>query len=415
MRSVIADTPTELCWNVDFDLGLARRSPVTLDPRLAAVVEELSLHPWMGARPGDTLRAKRHFPDDFLGYLAGLGLERPSVVIEPDFTPSARLRPFGWNGSMADLNQRYRRPASHPALETVARVNGRRFARDLETKLGTTLPGGVVKDVTEVTEVLAGNEWPEPGWVLKPEHGHSGIGMRRLESPGLEDAARAQLGAAFRDGEDAMILEPWLERVLDLTLSFRLRPGGAIDGLELHETEISHQGSFIGLWLDDRAAWRPTWGERLGRLAPAIGAALAREEYHGPVGVDAFVARSPATPCGAGSEWLRPLSDLNARESMTGPVREFRRRYLPDRVVHWRFYSRRRMELPQTMEAWREGVGVDAFDPSTRTGALLTTPLASSRDESLTPSRKIGVLFAGMDRADVEERTARFRARFGRS
>jgi hypothetical protein len=76
-----------------------------------------------------------------------------------------------------------------------------------------------------------------------------------------------------------------------------------------------------------------------------------------------------------------------------------------DRVVFWRLFSTRKLRLPRDFEVFARVLGKDAFQPNARCGTLLTSPIEIGGRRLL----RVGVLFAGASREEVDGLESRFR------
>ena len=121
--------------NADFDLSLRpNRKAETVDGR-GQQASEMPFHLLFLGSDGDSVLVNVEPDEDFLAYLGRAGLSRPVTRALPELTTDAHFAPFGWNEEAEEINGFYARPASHPPLDIVKRVNGRRFAAKLEREL----------------------------------------------------------------------------------------------------------------------------------------------------------------------------------------------------------------------------------------------------------------------------------------
>ena len=169
--------------------------------------------------------------------------------------------------------------------------------------------------------------WPAwcGGATLKPRLGTSGRGRVAFDS--AEDPALR--GALPRlAGCGGAMLEPWLERSLDLSAQLYVDPSEGLLLLGTLEQRLTPAGVPRGLrgTLDRRG--RVTSGspfdEALREAAVAVAAAARDEGYFGPCGVDGFVFRGPT-----GEPELRPVVELNARFTLGTVALGLARRALP--------------------------------------------------------------------------------------
>ncbi|MFZ5480111.1 MAG: DUF455 family protein [Myxococcota bacterium] len=173
------------------------------------------------------------------------------------------------------------------------------------------------------------------GHVLKAPLGTAGRGNRRF-GPDVEAWAREVIA---RQG--AILVEPWLARVLDLSVQFdvgeghvRVHPWGRF----LTDDRGRYRGAVLGRALDDvEPAVRRLLREQHGRLVEAaehLGRAMAATGFRGPAGMDALVHRT-----GDGYA-LKRIVELNPRVTMGRVANALGRRVRPGRTGLWVQVSR---------------------------------------------------------------------------
>ena len=227
-----------------------------------------------------------------------------------------------------------------PDPNVVTRVHDKAFA--VRAAESARLDPAELRDCIEVfepefflapgEEVLAAlderlTRWPkalERRFTLKPRFGSSGRG--RLTARGdLRDLLPGLPRLAERGGA---ILEPWLDRVRDLsaqcwveatgqvrllgTLELLVSPAGVYRG---HRGSVDNKGRVTSLCAED---------EPLREAAAEIAVAAAAEGFSGPCSIDAFVYRWPG-----GEPRLRPVVEFNARFTMGTVAIGLLRRLLP--------------------------------------------------------------------------------------
>jgi uncharacterized ferritin-like protein (DUF455 family) len=158
--------------------------------------------------------------------------------------------------------------------------------------------------------------------IVKQDFGWAGHNALRLWEPELLAPQRRWLERATAAGR-RLVVEPWLERELDFSLQLEL---GA-DGWKLRGytgLRNDYRGRFQGNWAESHHHRRPPAGV-LERLAgppdvarrfhrfyaeafALLEAGLRAADYRGPVGVDAFVYRTPD-----GAFRLKPVVEINPR------------------------------------------------------------------------------------------------------
>jgi hypothetical protein len=175
--------------------------------------------------------------------------------------------------------------------------------------------------------------------------GHNAI--RLLES----EVSPAQLRWMARTIEhrQALVVEPWLARVVDFSAQLEM----GVRGLSLcgyAGLSNTRQGQYQGNWADPDFARRfPTLvtqslnlsGRSLGvlqeflhELYDSLQSELRRAEYRGPIGIDAFVYNSPD-----GTHRLKPVVEINPRYTMGRLTLELMKRTCPGSRGHFRLLT----------------------------------------------------------------------------
>jgi hypothetical protein len=395
-------------FNVDFDLSLRRSPPETMMGELNRQISEMAWHALFAGRAGDSVRVSGPVPGEFLDGLERNGLTVPELTIRPAIRSDRRFTPFGWSQSAIELNGRYREPSPHPGWSVVRRVNGRSFARALEIELtGYETPAVEARSVEEIVACLAAQPDSENGWIVKADHGNSGLGNRRLRDRELGDRDREWIGRLLEE-DDLLLLEQWRRRVLDIGVSFDLGADGKVADLVNHEVVNTADGAFIGAIYGSGSPTIEPWRRDLESPVERVAERLHQEGYFGPVNLDAFVWERE------GEDRLRPLVDLNARSNMSSSVKQLWDSWERPGVLYWRFFTRRRLHLPETHHELEEAIGMDRFDPDRRRGVLVTSPMWVIDGGRRSPLHKLGVLFVADTRNGVLAQERRFRERFDR-
>jgi len=387
--------------NADFDLSLRpHRRAETADGR-GQQASEMPYHLLLFGTEGDSVLVGASPDNSFLAYLGRAGLSRPVTSVLPGLAPDAQFVPFGWNEEAAQINRSYTRPASHPPLEVVQRVNGRRFAATLERELfGVDEILGVFNAPDEI-EAFNASRPPAEEWLLKSEHGNAGLGNRRLRESILSRSDREVMRRLLEE-DVCVLLERWRRRVLDISTVFTVDGGGTVKDMHIYEVVITADGAYIGSIFDQASESLEPWLPGVTEVALKVAERLAEEGYFGPVCLDHFVWSE------GGEHRLRPLADLNARLQVSAPVIRLWRSWGNDRVVYWRLFAARKLRLPPDYLELETALGGDAFDAGSRRGILVTSPFQVAEKRL----RRVGVLLAGDSRAEVEEMDRRLRERF---
>jgi hypothetical protein len=188
--------------------------------------------------------------------------------------------------------------------------------------------------------------------VAKEAHGLAGHNAIRLWEPEVLAAQQQWLARALQNGRQ-VVIEPWLERALDFSVQLEMGPRN----LKLC--------GYTGLINDCKGQFQANWaaanyGRRIsanvaalfrepadlsGRLQRFYGdilslleAELQRAGYVGPVGIDAFVYRTPQGDCR-----LKPVVEINPRYTMGRLTLELMKQTCPGSHGLFRLVSRTQM------------------------------------------------------------------------
>ncbi len=161
--------------------------------------------------------------------------------------------------------------------------------------------------------------------VVKEALGFAGQNAIRLWEPELLPAQRQWLCHALEQGRQ-LVVEPWLERELDFSAQLEMEPGGLkLCGYTGLINDL--KGQFVANWAEPDYSRRlpakaaalfdgtANFSERLERLYDEIfrllEPELKRAGFLGPVGLDAFLFRTPEDECR-----LKPVVEINPRYTM---------------------------------------------------------------------------------------------------
>lgn len=161
--------------------------------------------------------------------------------------------------------------------------------------------------------------------VVKEAFGLAGSNAMRLFEPELLEAHRRWMANAF-EKRRRLVIEPWLDRVVDFSVQLEMTPRGLkLCGFTGLHTDAS--GRFLGNWAESHhhtripakviSAFREPkdisrrlldfYSELFARLEEE----LRRVNFIGPIGIDAFAYRDRA-----GTIRLKPVVEINPRYTM---------------------------------------------------------------------------------------------------
>ena len=357
-----------------------RFTPVKHQTRLAGDLANL---PQFLCRPDDIVLLVKRPSGEFLSAIQQAGFPLPEFVelkegrIDPASSLCQRkigsLRPWAWGPDSVKLLEPLlaqvtgeARTASQCFNERIARLyskawsaaflrtvlaHSRRDDKAAEPWLCTEDDAGVAADTLEdaLAAIAAIRRRGHHRVVAKQAHGLAGHNAIRLWEPEVLVAQQQWLAHALQNGRQ-VVIEPWLERELDFSVQ-----------LEMGPRKLKLCG-YTGLINDPKGQFQANWAAaNCDRLIPANVTALFREpanipgclqrlydeilslleaelqaaSYVGPVGIDAFVYRTPKGGCR-----LKPVVEINPRYTMGRLTLELMKQTAPGSCGLFRLVSR---------------------------------------------------------------------------
>jgi hypothetical protein len=279
---------------------------------------------WAGAALPGAVQRRISLYATLLTACAPDGDDRPEIWVPAEVDTARLIAHPRW----APPGVRWPAPPDPPpgafdlawADPAAAAANDRSRALAIAGELGVALPGArIVASLTELDAHLAAHFAGAPGrpWICKARWTAAGRDRARGTGDALIGELRTRVSRMLRRF-GPLVLEPWLERVLDLGVCGEVTAGGEVRLLEPHRIATDPRGGFLGIELSPRLD--PGVAERLCAVARAAATRLAAQTgYRGRFAIDAFVHRDPrhdprSTP-GTAAHLLHPLCEINARNS----------------------------------------------------------------------------------------------------
>lgn len=331
--------PDLYLFNPSAELHLAGKRVVALPAPLAGLARDLETLPMFLAGSHDAVLVSRPPRAAFLAGLRSAGFALPEFLTAAQIDSQSRsfssLKPWAWS---PDSKARFSSVLSSQPELAPAEAEQRRFEKGWSAELARRWAeqhsadwlapaetiGTVYTESEAGLEAMARLHASGAPLVIKAALGSAGRGMTRVLSEADLPIAAAWLSRTLaRQG--AVVIEPWLERVLDLSVQISIAADGAVrvDGVTRFETDRrgQYEGSLLGHPLRDldedlrMAVIGPGRGwrmfEHLEEAARFVGAALYRLGHQGPAGMDALVYRDPT-----GNFRLKPIVEVNPRYTM---------------------------------------------------------------------------------------------------
>ena len=357
-----------------------RFTPVNHQRLLAGDLANL---PQFLCRADDIVLVAKRPSVEFLSAIKQAGFPLPEFVelkeerIDPSSNLCQRkigsLRPWAWGpDSLELLTPLYTkvtgeaRTASQRFNERIAGVYSKAWSADLlrtvlarsrqgdeaaEPWLCTEDEAGVAVDTIEgaLEAIAAIRRRGHHRVVAKEAHGVAGHNAIRLWEPELLAAQQRWLAHALQNGRQ-LVIEPWLERESDFSVQLEMGPRSlklcGYTGL-INDRKGQFQANWAAANYDHRmpanvAALFREPADISGRLQRLYGdifslleAELQRVGFVGPVGIDAFVYRTPQGGCR-----LKPVVEINPRYTMGRLTLELMKHTCPGSCGLFRLVSR---------------------------------------------------------------------------
>ncbi len=413
--------PDVFWFNANCEAQVAAGRAGDRPPKLAQQLEEdLRALPMLYCAQDDVVVVERRPSGPFLRRLGALGFAVPEFVeyersgIEK--TPLLLrkihgLRPWGWSPESAAFfrplaqalaqGESMRWQPSWAALYSKAwsaeRLGEFLAAHGADWLCGCAVMGRVCRTVEQVVEALADySEYGYGEFVIKAAVASSGRGQIHVRGGNLRAGQRGWLENMLKE-QGEVVVEPWLDKVIDLSLHFDVDVQGEVKvaGWTRFFTDArgQYRGAFVGQIVAGLGAEVKKFlygggrdAKRLRRLGDELAAFLAGKlfaaGYAGPVGVDALVYRD------GGVLRFKPVVEINPRQTMGRVALALKQRVNAARTALWLVVSRREAQAAgwaslaewaaHIEEGWPTELASDGEQLSS--GALFTSDPAQARE-----------------------------------
>lgn len=310
---------------------LAKRLKKPFQPKrnVKLLEEDLDVLPMTWARKDDVVLVRRMPTREHLRNLRQWGFPMPEFVdVSADKDLRERriggLRPWAWGGGAAEVLE----PYSHDMSAQVQwkwredledRFFSKQLGVELEDILGNKCGEWLCceQDVTKAVAGCGGNA------LMKAPFSAAGRGHCRVIDGEWTESMRGWLKRVLAE-QGGVVVEPWLDRVLDFSSQYEVKPNGEIKHVGMTVVLNDDLGRFRGIEA------RPKWAQHLDedlktflfrdaqvtelyrdKIPAALNKLLEGSQYIGAIGVDAMVHRVADT-----GYVLRPVVEVNARTTM---------------------------------------------------------------------------------------------------
>lgn len=373
----------------------------------AGALEMGSLFAFCGTMDDRTLLDVK-VPDEYWNYLDSLALPYAPVLSSSDNPADFSGVAWGWNTKSADRFSSIGVRSHHPDLQVVKKVNNRSFCASFNAATNTGVPGTrfctSMDDVRKAADDLK-NRFP---YVAKPAFGGAGFGFVTITAPdAIEGSASGGIQKLLL--QHGCTIEPWCDRLHDISSSCIIRDIGTAADLRHYRCFTNKRGSFYGLALGGET------DTVIQKYQPDLenGAALAIDAlknagYFGPVSFDSFVYRDTRS----GEERLAGIIEINGRHIMSTIAYALHSSIGTDRSGFFRFLGRKICSLPARYEECRDRLGKDWYNPEERRGVIILTPLRVAHGKQWTRPVRSAFFIVGLNSDEVLAMDNRLRGVF---
>lgn len=329
-------------FNPTCELAVANESVNYMAPaQLRKFEAELSTLPWILANSQDIILAEKVPANQFTDRLETAGFRLPNfrsseyAFSDSNFLSAEKgfLFPWGWSPSVHKLLSPLKPACCHEFINSPV-AEWRDVHRELYSRKSalTILQSIVNKNYSE--NILSLNDIPEictsheqiialeHKWgkvVVKAPWSSSGRGLQILR-PNEYNQTNRQVITGYLKQQGFVIVEPWHNKVLDLSFQFFSFGNGKIEYRGLTTFSTDHSGRYLGNYLQElppdlAPGLNEFLSENLDKMIVELHQSLATSkystDYYGWLGVDAIIFKSSD-----GKLKLHPCLEINCRFTM---------------------------------------------------------------------------------------------------
>ena len=334
--------PDIFLFNSTCELAVANGSVNYMAPaQLRKFENELGTLPWILASSQDIILVEKVPSQQFTDQLENKGFSLPafqtkeSSLSDPSFLLADKgfLFPWGWSPAAHKLLSPLK-PGCCPEFGNSPVAEWRDVHRELYSrKSALTILERNIKEYHS-DNILSSNDLPDVctsheqiialqhKWgkvVVKAPWSSSGRGLQILR-PNEYNLTNRQVITGYLKQQGFVIVEPWHNKVLDLSFQFLSFGNGKIEYRGLTAFSTDHSGRYLGNYLQElppdlTPELKEFLSENLDNVKTALHQVLASSDYsanyYGWFGVDAIIYKSPD-----GKLKFHPCLEINCRFTM---------------------------------------------------------------------------------------------------
>lgn len=317
--------------NTNFERELGQKNP----PPLAHAFDQhevflqLQFLPFLYAPPEDGVLVTDIPEPNFWEKLEALQIKPPKLhhISSSSFSAYTQIQSWGYSLKIREWAEKNRIPYSMPDWQMIKRVNSKLFSFEQ-----CPLPGAALLYNEEDLKQWLKNGKREA--VLKTLFGSSGRGHYLIKNGEEIDFAKLLSFAAPEWKENrAILIEPWMHRILDFSTQWIVTK--EIEQLGLTYCENDAKGRYKSNEVGDLTPFFQNYKEKLhehDHFAQKVLSKIADVGYFGNVGIDAMIYEKEDR-----SIHLHPIVEINARKTMGWAALEIQKRHFPKKQLRLSF------------------------------------------------------------------------------
>ncbi len=321
--------------------------------------EDLDMVSLALARRDDVLLLHKQPSRQHLKNIRAWGFPMPQCVVIGDSSELEErrvggVRPWAWQQKASDALE----PFSHNMSENIeaswrAESPSLWMSKEFGHKLEKMIGDPVGEWCTSIDEVESYVDGAVGDVLMKAAYSNAGRGHCRLLGGEWTESSRGWLKRVLKE-HGGVLVEPWLERVLDFSSQYEIASNGEIKQRGMTRVINDELGRFRGSLV------LPKWSQGLDEeltsflfrdcqvhhfyrhtLVEALGKLLADSGYVGALGVDSMVFRDVD-----GNLVFRPVVELNLRHTMGRVALELLKKTAPGLGGHYEILRKSQMTEP---------------------------------------------------------------------
>lgn len=304
----------------------------------------------------------------YLNYLESFGINCPQPLADNEQCDGYIAEPWGWNKQVIKRFTDIGAVCSGPDIAVVKKVNSHYFSHRFNKITKTGVVGAqCCSSKEELIRML--RSWRRFPLVIKPEYGNVGYGFIHKKDAILNKSELKKVDRLFKAGKYVLV-EPWLNRLTDISSRCVISREGAISGIRHHQGLSNSKGKFYADLIDPHDRLIGKWRKTLDDTVLTCAKELYKAGFFGTAGFDSITWQDDS-----GKENLSAIIEINARHPVSSIAYAVHDKLASDRVTMFVFIGNKKLLLPDNYRVLQQKLGDYYFSRGEKRGVILLTPL----------------------------------------